>query len=783
MEAAPGARVRRRIRVRGIVQGVGFRPHVYGLAEELGLGGFVLNDAEGLVVEIEGAPDAVGTFERSLVERPPRLARIDDARGEDLDPLGEEEFRIASSESGPERRTLISADVSTCPDCLVEIRDPAARRYRYPFTNCTNCGPRFTITRDVPYDRPNTTMDAFPMCPACEAEYEDPSDRRFHAQPVACPDCGPGVRLADPEGRERPGDAIREAARLLAGGRILAVKGLGGYHLACDAADEGAVAALRSRKHREEKPFALMTPDLPGAGALGEMGETEARLLAGIRRPIVLLRRRERAPVAPSVAPGNRFLGVMLPYTPLHHLLIEEFAGAAGDGRRTLVTTSGNVSEEPIVHVDEEAYMRLAGVADAFLVHDRPIHIRCDDSVVRVHAGREYPVRRARGYAPEPLRLAHPVPASVLACGPELKHTFALAKGDLAFPSHHIGDLENWETLRSFMEGVEHFTRIFDVRPEVVAYDLHPDYLSTKWALEQVSGEANPLPGVELRGLPAIGVQHHHAHVASCLADNETSERVIGLALDGTGYGDDGTIWGCEVLACDLRSYERVGHLRSVPLPGGAAAIREPWRMGAVYLAEAFGEEAEALALPFVGRTRDRWGPILQMARRGVNAPPVSSAGRLFDAVAAICGVRDAVSYEGQAAIELEQAADPAVEMAYTCSLEEVDDRFVIDGVGLVRAVAEDLLRGADVPRAAAAFHNGMVRALVEACSAARSATGLETVALSGGTFQNVLLLDRLRRCLADEGFRVLVHHRVPPNDGGIALGQVMVAAARLGEV
>jgi hydrogenase maturation protein HypF len=740
---------RHRIRLRGVVQGVGFRPHVYAVAQRHGVSGFVLNDADGVLVEAEGAADALAAFERALVDQAPPLAVVEDVSVDVVEFRGDAVFVIAPSPPGAVRTTLVSPDVCTCEACLAEIADPSARRYRYPFTNCTNCGPRFTITRDVPYDRPQTTMAPFPMCEDCRSEYEDPSDRRFHAQPVACPACGPAVSVADGDGRPMRGDAIGMATQLIGAGKIVAVKGLGGYHLMCDARSEPAVAALRSRKHREEKPFALMAPDLATVSEICLLDAGDERVLTSMRRPIVLLRRRDDASVAPSVAPGNRHLGVMLPYTPLHTLLVD----------RLVVATSGNVSDEPIAYRDDDARARLSGIADAFLTHDREIHVRCDDSVVSVRGGTEYPIRRSRGYAPEPVRLARPLPVPVLAVGAELKHTFCVAKDDHAFVSHHIGDLENWETMRSFVEGVEHFTRIFDVVPAVVAHDLHPEYLSTKWALESE--------------LPALPVQHHHAHIASCLADNRREERVIGLALDGTGMGADGTLWGFEILEADLSSYERAGHLREVPLPGGAAAIREPWRMGAVYLDAAFGGDVPVL--PFVERTRERWAPVLRMARTGLNAPAASSAGRLFDAMAAVGGLRDEVTYEGQAAIELEQAADPGDHGGYRAP---VGDDVVVDGVALVADAAADLAHGTPLAVVAARFHDGVAAALAACADAVRARTGLTVCALSGGTFQNILLLDATTRRLEARGFEVLVHRRVPCNDGGISLGQTVIAGA-----
>jgi hydrogenase maturation protein HypF len=752
---------RARVRVEGIVQGVGFRPFVHALAGRLGLAGLVGNDAGGVFVEVEGAADTVERFLEALAAEAPPLAVIERVTATPLPPTGGHGFAIAPSQAGGERQTLVSPDTATCDDCLRELADPADRRYRYPFVNCTNCGPRFTIVVDVPYDRPATTMAGFAMCADCAREYHDPADRRFHAQPVCCPACGPALALLDRDGRAADEEPLAGAAARLREGAVVAVKGLGGYHLAADSGSEPAVAALRARKHREDKPFAVMVADLDGARALGQVDPVEAAMLSSPRRPIVLLRRRPAGagdPVAASVAPGNRSLGVMLPYTPLHHLLLAE----AG---RPIVLTSGNVSDEPIAYLDAEALGRLGGIADWFLAHDRPIHVRADDSVVRVFGGRELPLRRSRGFAPQPLVMPWPFPRHVLACGAELKHTFCLAKGAYAFVSHHVGDLENYETYRSFTEGVEHYRRLFAVAPQVVAHDLHPEYLSTKYAME--------LDGVELEG-----VQHHHAHVAACLADNGEPGPVIGVAFDGLGYGTDGTIWGGELLVADLEGFRRAGHLEVVAMPGGTAAIREPWRMAASWLDAAFaGQVPERLAV--VGRNRDRWEQVLTMARSGTAAPATSSAGRLFDAVAAVLGVRDRVNYEGQAAVELEQLADPAETAAYPAEVGRVGGILRLAGTSLVRAVAAELEAGVARQLIAARFHNGLAAATVAACQAIRDDTGLATVALSGGVFQNLLLLERTVAGLEQSGFRVLTHSRVPPNDGGISLGQAAVAGAR----
>ena len=754
-----GQVIRKAVRVQGVVQGVGFRPFVYSLATGLGLGGLVGNDTDGVFAEIEGEPTAVGEFLRLLEEKAPPLARIEQVTASSLPAEGTGSFRIVVSEQAGPRRTLIAADTATCEDCLRELRDPADRRFRYPFINCVNCGPRFTIVRDVPYDRPLTTMADFAMCERCSAEYHDPADRRFHAQPACCPACGPRLALLDAGGTALLAGALQDdplegTATLLQNGAVVAVKGLGGYHLAADAGCEQAVAALRARKRREDKPFAVLAADLAAARRLCEVDAAGADLLTGQARPIVLLPRLPSADVAAAAAPGNRQLGVMLPYTPLHHLLVKAVA-------RPLVLTSGNVSDEPIAYRDRDALDRLGGIADAFLVHDRAIHIRTDDSVARACRGRPVLIRRSRGFVPEPVVVRGGFPRPVLGCGAELKNTFCLAKGTRAFVSHHIGDLENAETLRSFTEGIAHFRRLFDIDPRVVAYDTHPEYLSTKYALE--------LDGVDLQP-----VQHHHAHIASCLADNDSGGPVIGVAFDGTGYGADGTIWGGEFLVADRAGFHRGGHLAPVPMPGGQAAIRQPWRMAAAYLDAAGVSEH----LDVQRRNAERWAAVLGMARRGVNSPLTSSAGRLFDAVAAILGVRDVINYEGQAAIELEQLAGPGERAAYPADIEP-GEPFRVRGGDLVRAAAGDLAAGVPREVIAARFHNGVAAIVAAGCALLRERHGLDAVALSGGVFQNTLLLDQAVRRLEERGFRVLTHSRVPCNDGGISLGQAVVAAAR----
>ncbi|MEU8361559.1 carbamoyltransferase HypF [Nonomuraea sp. NPDC048882] len=758
------------VHVEGIVQGVGFRPFVYSLANRLGLAGRVRNDVNGVHIEVEGAHAGVEEFLTALERDAPALSEIERVTVVSAEPAGHSGFTIATSDPSGPLRALVSADTATCDDCLSELADPAGRRHRYPFINCTNCGPRFTIVRGVPYDRLRTTMAGYRMCDDCAREYHDPGDRRFHAQPTCCPACGPRLRLRDARGVDLCGDPVSCAVTLLRAGRVVAVKGLGGYHLAVTASDERAVATLRGRKHREEKPFAVMAADLAQARRLCEIDDAAAALLTSRARPIVLLPRRRDTPdasaarVAPSVAPGSHNLGLMLPYTPLHHLLLAELA-------EPIVLTSGNVSDEPIAYEDADALTRLGGVADAFLLHDRAIHTRTDDSVVKPASGEVTVLRRARGYAPEPLALRRPAPRPVLGCGAELKSTFCLLHGRRAFVSHHLGDLENYDTLRAFAASIEHYCGLFGIRPELIAHDLHPDYLSTRHALEQT-------------GVEHVGVQHHHAHIASCLADNGDPGPVIGVAFDGLGHGPDGTLWGGEFLRADLTGYQRLGHLAQVPMPGGTAAIRQPWRMTAAYLRD------ERPGLDVARRNAERWPAVLQLAATGLNSPLTSSAGRLFDAVSALLGIRDTITYEGQAAIELEQRADTSETGVYTATITtsgttgaasgaSVDGPLVVEGGDLVRAAADDLAAGVDPAVIAGRFHNGVAAAISRSCVALRQATGLTAVALSGGVFQNALLLERTVQRLRAAGFRVLKHVRVPPNDGGISLGQAAVAAAR----
>ncbi|MGE3499311.1 MAG: carbamoyltransferase HypF [Candidatus Binatia bacterium] len=752
----PAERVRLHVRIAGIVQGVGFRPFVHALATRLNLCGHVSNGVRGVTVEVEGRRERVDAFLDALRREPPPLARIERVWAHAVPITGEAGFAIRASERRGGREALIAPDVATCADCLRELFDPADRRFLYPFTNCTNCGPRFTIVRDVPYDRPFTTMAVFDMCAACAREYSDPGDRRFHAQPICCPACGPRVRLIDGAGREQDGDPIRTAADHLRRGRVIAVKGLGGYHLAAAAGDEAAVAALRARKRREERPFAVMVRDLDGARRLAEIHAAEAALLSSSRRPIVVLRRRPGAALAGAVAPGNRFVGLMLPYTPLHHLLYHYL-------QAPFVLTSGNLSDEPIAYEDEDALARLGAIADLFLCHDREIHTRTDDSVARVQRGCAVSIRRSRGYAPEPLSMPATVSRPILACGAELKNTFCLAKGEYAFVSHHIGDLENFQTLRAFTDGIAHYRQLFAVAPQLVAYDLHPEYLSSKFALA-------------LEGVERIGVQHHHAHVAACLAENGCAGPAIGVAFDGLGYGLDGTLWGGEFLIADLARFTRAGHLEPIAMPGGTAAIKEPWRMAASYLDTAYaGSPPSDLAV--LRRNRARWAAVLSLIRARINAPLTSSAGRLFDAVAALIGVCDAITYEGQAAIELEQLADPAEQNAYRAERSD-SPPYRVRAADIIREVVADLRAGTPAEVIAMRFHNALGSMVADVCSALRASGAPSVVALTGGVFQNCLLLERAARELETRGFRVLTHSQVPANDGGISYGQAVVAAA-----
>lgn len=749
--------IRHVIRVRGTVQGVGFRPAVYRAAIASRLGGFVRNDSEGVLVEVEGPPSVVEAFPDAIRRSAPPLARIDAIEVTVTRARGDRDFHVTTSAEAAVVRAMVPTDTATCDACVRELFDPEDRRFRYPFIVCTSCGPRYTIVRDLPYDRARTTMAGFVMCAACREEYEDPTDRRFHAEPVACASCGPRVALVELGGgsgaqRRAEGDeAIVRAAALLRRGAILAVKGIGGYQLAVDARDDAAVRRLRERKRRPHKAFALMARNLAALEGIVELAPAARAALIGPAHPIVLVPKRD-AGVAPSVAPRLRELGVLLPTTPLHHLLLAE-------GPPVLVMTSGNVSDEPIAADDDDALARLGSLADAFLVHDRPIHTRADDSVGRVVAGAIQPVRRARGWAPESVALGFDAP-DVLAVGAELKSTVCFTRGGEAFVSQHIGDLGSLEARDFFGEVIARLERLLGVIPIAMAHDLHPDYTSTRWALAC--------------GTRTIAVQHHHAHVASCLVENGTRGPAIGIAFDGTGCGPAGDLWGGEVLVFDLERFERIGHLRPIALAGGEAAIREPWRLAVAALLDA-GEPLEVGDLGPDARRRQ----IRALIEKGIASPLATGAGRWFDAVAALVGVRDAISYEGQAAIELEALAGTSEAPPYPFEIEG-GTPFEIDLRPAIRAIAADLRRHVPPAAIASRFHSTMAEAVLASCRSARRTHGTDVVALSGGCFQNVLLTEGALRRLDADGFRPLVHRRVPPNDGGVALGQAAIAAHRL---
>ena len=737
------------VNVHGIVQGVGFRPFIHKLVREYRLGGTIKNTSSGVELELEGERPELERFVADIPSRAPKLAlieRIETRYSPEL--KGFSGFEILKSRTEELRNTLISPDIGICDDCRRELLDPRDRRYRYPFINCTNCGPRFTIIRDLPYDRARTSMRGFPMCPDCDREYHDIENRRYHAQPDCCPVCGPRVFYLDADGREVPGDAIELARAALREGKIVAVKGLGGMHLACRCDDPGIARTLRRRKQRDEKPFAVMCRDLAAAKKLCFVSDAEAAVLESFHKPIVLLRK--RAPGLEHLS-ENGCLGVMLPYTPLHILLL-------GEDFDALVMTSANLSDTPILFKNDEAIEKLRGIADGFLLHDREIQTRCDDSLCWVLDGKEYFARRSRGYVPFPLKMGRPL-RPILACGAEQKARFSLSRGDCVFSSQHIGDLKNIETYKHYASQIRHFERLFDIRPALLVCDKHPDYLSTAYAVER--GEAE--------SLPVLPVQHHHAHMAACMADNGLTEPVIGLVWDGTGYGDDGTVWGGECLIGDYSGYERFGSIRPIPLIGGDRATKELDRVAFALLRES---GCETGAIPDAANYE-------KMLAGGLNCPKSSGMGRLFDGVAAILGVKRLASYEGQGAVLLEAAA-VETEGCYPITLEGEPLRF--DWRPMIRAIAAERDAGVPTAEIAGRFHNTLIAMAVRLCCAAREKSGLGDVALSGGTFQNMSLMTKLPAALGKEGFRVWRHQRVSANDEGLSLGQLMIAEAYLEE-
>ena len=752
--------VAKQIRIEGIVQGVGFRPFIFRLATGRNLVGTVLNDSQGVLIHVEGSASALIQFVSSIETELPPMASISSLLTKDAEPVGHCDFSIIQSHASSSRVAQIAPDSHVCADCLSELFDPGDRRYRYPFINCTNCGPRYSIVTDIPYDRPFTTMVDFPMCSACQAEYDDPTSRRFHAQPNACSECGPQLSLFDPAApQRRVANPLVETAQRIKAGQIAAIKGLGGYHLAVDATNDEAVKRLRQRKLRDEKPFALMAFDLQRIRSFAMASEQEERLLCSVERPIVLLQGGTPNSLSENIAPRNKFFGVMLPYTPLHYLLLEQF--------EALVITSGNQSDEPIAYKNSDAQNRLDGIADFYLLHNRRIHIRTDDSIARLLDGEPVLYRRSRGYVPRGVKLAAEQP-TVLAVGAELKNTICLTRADRAYLSHHIGDLKNQQVVDSMKQAVAHFEGLLEVKPDIIAHDLHPDYLSTHVA-EQLAHD-----------LPLTAVQHHHAHLASCLVDNGRTKKSIGVIFDGVGYGPDGHIWGGEFLVGDLQSFERVAHFSYREMPGGDAATKEPWRMAISLLHGAFDRQLPQLS--FMESIEPAGMKLLlQMIEKGINCPLTSSVGRLFDAVAALSGVRNQVNYEGQAALELEmligQKGDS--EAAYRFEIVDVNGGWQIDSLPMIRQLVTDLENGVAAELLSARFHNGLAQVIVDVCCKIAKEKGALPVALSGGVFQNRYLTERSAKMLRNAGFEVLLHRQVPPNDGGLSLGQAAVAAAK----
>lgn len=783
------------------MQGIGFRPFIYKEALRLGLAGHVLNHSSGVTIEAEGEQEAIAGLIEAIKTSPPPFADIHSVEPQEIEPKGERTFEIIESRDMGTADTLISADIATCDECLRNICDQKNRRFEYPFTNCTNCGPRYTIIEGIPYDRPKTSMKSFKMCPECEAEYKNPLDRRYHAQPNCCPVCGPSLEVRGAKYEVQ--SAISDVIKYLSYGKIVAIKGLGGFHLAVDATNEGAVLRLRKRKMRDEKPFAVMMPDPETVRLYCELSHDEEKILTSPQRPIVLLRKKVRSPkskvrnqkIAEAVAPNNCYLGVMLPYTPLHHLL---FLRAKNEKQKTiaLVMTSANISDEPICYKNDEAIERLKDIADYFLLHNRDIYIRTDDSITRVMNGRPLMIRRARGYTPQPIAIGPKYKAEsrkyeILSVGAELKNTICLLKGGKAFISHHIGNLENSASYEAFEQAIDHLSKIFDIKPSIIAHDMHPEYFSTKWAFQIKSFHPQ-----------LIAVQHHHAHIASCMAENRIDGPVIGIALDGTGYGTDSNIWGGEILIADYKDFRRAGHFEYIPLPGGDAAIKNPWQVAVAY-------SVEALKCPSVGFIKDaipalngisdeKIGIVLQMIEKRVNTPLTSSCGRFFDAAASILGIRNHVNYEGQAALELEMLASrwkdkvqgPKTKIGpnlkdqrneyYPFLINKNNLYITICYVDTIKAIIEDLKQGVEKGEIAYRFHNTIAAALTEAVLKVSSVSGIRNVALSGGCFQNILLSEKLKKSLEGVGFSVYTHSLVPPNDGGISLGQAAIARARV---
>ncbi len=755
--------ISRHIHINGIVQGVGFRPFIYNLAHDHNLTGWVRNSSSGVDIEVTGEAHALDAFLLAIRASAPPLAQIDTVSVHDIAQFKEDGFKIIHSQDRPEDFIPISPDMAVCADCRSELFDPRDRRFRYPFINCTNCGPRFSIIKEIPYDRPKTTMAAFEMCPVCRAEYENPADRRFHAQPVACPDCGPHIWLEQTPGvQDLAGeDAIKAARQYLVEGKILAIKGLGGFHLACDATSQEAVLRLRHRKHRPAKPFALMAYDLETVQEYIQLSRAAENLLSSPQAPIVLMPAYKGTDIAPGVAPGNNKLGFMLPYTPLHLLLMEP----SPDFPKALVMTSGNLAEEPVIHQNQVAREKLSSIADAFLMHNRPIHRRIDDSVFTMVEGQPYPIRRARGFAPTPISTSQSLP-QVLGAGPQMKNTFCLTRDKYAFISHYIGEMENWETYQDYRQAISDYQTLFRISPQAIGYDLHPDYAATRYTLERIQAEG-------LKGYP---VQHHHAHLAACMVEHhiDPQQKIAGLIFDGTGYGTDGTIWGGEVLIGNTLECSRAYSLKPVPLPGGDLAVLKPARM-ALSTLWAYGLPWEESLAPVRALSGQEWEILQNQLEKNINAPLTSSMGRFFDAVSALIGVRMEISYEAQAAIELEALAEDDELGYYPWRLDGPQINFK----ETLEAILKDLSQGASQAAISARFHNTIAQLSLAIAELIRETYHIEEIALSGGVWQNLYLLKRTIALLKDAGFQLLIHHRSPPNDECVSLGQAAVTAYR----
>lgn len=755
-------KIRENIIIKGIVQGVGFRPFIHKLVQNYNLSGWVLNSNQGVEIDVEGKTKELNSFISDIKDKLPPLARIEKIEVNQLPLIGYKGFSIKESVTKEENSfVLVSPDISICEDCLQELFNPHNRRFHYPFINCTNCGPRFTIIKDIPYDRGRTTMRVFEMCPQCQSEYENIEDRRYHAQPNACAECGPQVFLYQNKRKLENIDPVKEAVKLLKDGKIGAIKGLGGFHLACDATNSKVVTRLRRLKNREAKPFALMSFNLEKIKQYCKLGKKEEKWLVNRARPIVLLKKKEDSLISSLVAPRNNYLGVMLPYTPLHYLLLK-------DNFTALIMTSGNIADQPIIGDNQEALEKLDGIADFFLLYNRDIFNRCDDSVVKIVNDGNVFFRRARGYVPYPIILNFKL-KEVLALGGELKNTISFSKENYVFPSQYLGDLKSVETLDFLKESIENLEKIFRVNPEIIACDLHPDYLSTQFAEEM---------GAK-KGLKVVKVQHHHAHIVSCMAENNIKEKVMGVAYDGTGYGEDGKIWGGEFLLCDLKGYLRVGHLKYCSLPGGDKAIMEPWRMAYSYLYSIYGPKAKTLDINFIQRMDyDKLSIIEKMIDKNINSPLTSSCGRLFDAVSSLIGIRDEISYEGQAAMELESFCASGTKERYKFCIYKEGMEFIIDPQEIFIEIIKDLKEGIDKKIMAAKFHNTVAEFTLNLCGKIRENSGINKIALSGGVFQNNYLTEKVVSLLEDKGFKVYTQRKVPPNDGGISLGQTVVAGS-----